>query len=254
VETLAELAGTVDVVVLSLPTSAHVERVVLGDDGLLSAADRSVRTIIDTTSGDPATTKRVAAEAASQGVTMIDVGVSGGHRGSGPLAAREGSLKLMIGGDDAAVHECRPLLEVMGGNVFRCGDVGAGHSVKALHNLRGFTTTAATVEVLVCGAALGLDVHALAGVIDAPKMFADLVTDPEFGFNADFTLGLFSKDCDIAMDLANSAGVTMMVSSAAANEVRVAAAEEGYDTGFQAIVQAMMRWSGLSVGGTGGAS
>jgi hypothetical protein len=51
------------------------------------------------------------------------------------------------------------------------------------------------------------------------------------------------------MDLANSAGVTMMVSSAAANEVRAAAADEGYDTGFQAIVQAVSRWSRLSPGG-----
>lgn len=249
VGSLAELAGAVEVVVLSLPTSAHVDRVVLGDDGLLSTSTRNLHTIIDTTSGDPAATQRIAAEAAGHGVTMIDVGVSGGHRGSGVLAAREGSLKLMIGGDDAAVTECLPLLEVLGGDVFRCGDIGAGHSVKALHNLRGFTTTAATVEVLVCGAALGLDVHSLAQVIDAPKMFADLVTDPDSGFKADFTLGLFSKDCDIAMGLANSAGVTMMVSSAAANEVRAAAADEGPDAGFQAIVNAVSRWSRQPFGG-----
>jgi 3-hydroxyisobutyrate dehydrogenase-like beta-hydroxyacid dehydrogenase len=96
---------------------------------------------------------------------------------------------------------------------------------------------------------LGLDVHTLAEVVGAPKLFADLVTDPSSGFKADFTLGLFSKDCDIAMGLANAAGATMMVSSAAANEARVAAAEEGYDTGFQAIVQAVSRWSRLSSGG-----
>jgi 3-hydroxyisobutyrate dehydrogenase len=249
VETLAELAGAVDVVVLSLPTSAHVDRVVLGDDGLLSSTTRSLHTIIDTTSGDPTTTQRVAAEAAARGVAMIDVGVSGGHRGSGPLAAREGSLKLMVGGDDAAVTECLPLLEVLGGNVFRCGDIGAGHSVKALHNLRSFATTAATVEVLVCGAALGLDVYSLADVIGVPKLFADLVADPDYVFNADFTLGLFSKDCDIAMGLANSVGVTMMVSSAAANEVRVAAADEGPDAGFEAIVNAVSRWSRGTLGG-----
>jgi 3-hydroxyisobutyrate dehydrogenase-like beta-hydroxyacid dehydrogenase len=248
---LAELAGAVEVVVLSLPTSAHVERVVLGDDGLLHAPTRTVHTIIDTTSGDPAATQRIAAAAAAQGVSMIDVGVSGGHRGSGVLAAREGSLKLMVGGDADVVAANRPLLSVIGGDVFVCGDIGAGHSVKALHNLRGFTHTAANVEVLVCGAALGLDVHVLAEVVGAPKMFADLLTDPDSGFKADFTLGLFSKDCDIAMDLANSAGVTMMVSSAAANAARVAAADEGYDTGFQAIVQAVSRWSRLSPGGAG---
>jgi 3-hydroxyisobutyrate dehydrogenase len=215
----------------------------------LNAPNRRVRTIIDMTSGDPPATRRIAAAAAGRGVTLIDVGVSGGHRGSGVLAAREGSLKLMVGGDDAAVTECLPLLEVMGGDIFRCGGTGAGHAVKALHNLRGFVHTAATVEVLVLAAALDLDVHLMAEVISAPRMFADLVTDPSSGFNADFTLGLFSKDCDIAMGLANSAGVTMMTSSAAANEVRVAAADEGPDVGFQAIANAIGRWSRRPFGG-----
>jgi 3-hydroxyisobutyrate dehydrogenase len=241
---LAELAAAVDVVILSLPTSAHVERVVLGPDGLIAAPERRTRTIVDTTSGDPLTTRRVAEAAAAAGVHLVDVGVSGGGRGGGVVSAREGTLRLMVGGDDdGVVDDLVPLLDVMGGELVRCGRSGNGHATKALLNLRAFAVTAVTTEVLVLGSALGLDVDQLSGVLGAPPVVAEMLRDPQRRPESGFALELASKDCDVAIGLAHAAGVTMMVATAAANAARAAARDEGPGADYHAVVDTVTRWS-----------
>jgi 3-hydroxyisobutyrate dehydrogenase-like beta-hydroxyacid dehydrogenase len=243
VANLADLGTSADIVVLSLPTSLHVEAVVLGTGGLLDTPTRRLHTIVDTTSGDPLVTRRVADIVASQGVGLVDVGVSGAGRGGGVTSARAGTLKLMIGGDEATVARLAPLFNVMGGEIVGCGASGAGHAMKSLHNLRAVTITAVTAEILQLGTALGLDVSTLSEVLGAPPVIGELLKDPTKKSDVGFALALASKDCDIGIGLAHATGVTMIVATAAANAARAASADEGPDADYHSIVDAVARWS-----------
>ena len=105
---VAELAGKSSVILLSLPTSREVEAVLLGPQGVASAAKPGTL-IIDLTSGSPASSKATAAALAEKGISYIDAGVSGGV-----APAHNGTLGIMIGGSDADVARAMPYLEALG--------------------------------------------------------------------------------------------------------------------------------------------
>ena len=118
--TPAEAAREADVVFTCLPTSREVEGLLDGPDGLLAGL-RSGAALVDCTSGDPATSRRIATRLRERGIAFVDAPVSGGKRG-----AEEGSLTVMCGGDAAVVERVRPVLAAFGKSIVHCGDVGAG--------------------------------------------------------------------------------------------------------------------------------
>src|SRR4051812_442931 len=103
--TPAEAARGADVVITCLPVSADVESLLHGADGLLGAmAEGTV--LVDCTSGDPATSRRIAAKLGTKAIGFLDAPVSGGVKG-----AESGTLTVMIGGDPAVLEKVRPVLE-----------------------------------------------------------------------------------------------------------------------------------------------
>ncbi|HEY8477741.1 MAG TPA: NAD(P)-binding domain-containing protein, partial [Chloroflexota bacterium] len=104
-ESPRNVAERVDVVITMLPSSPHVERVILGSDGVLEGC-RPGGTIIDMSTIDPITTKKVAAAAAERGVRFLDAPVSGSTQG-----ARDGTLTIMVGGPAEVLNEHYPILE-----------------------------------------------------------------------------------------------------------------------------------------------
>jgi len=118
-----------EAVFLSLPMPAHVEEVVLADNGVL-AGITSGKTIIDMSTNAPSVVKELAKMANAQGVAFLDAPVSGGVRG-----ARKGTLAIMVGGEKAVYDSCEPVLKCMGSNVFHVGDIGAGNVAKLVNNI-----------------------------------------------------------------------------------------------------------------------
>src|SRR5215208_5030923 len=106
--TPADAARDADVIITCLPISPDVLALIEGPDGLLSTMKRGA-TLVDCTSGDPATSRRIAALLAAQGVDFIDAPVSGGVSG-----AEKGTLTIMVGGDAAVLERVRPVLETFG--------------------------------------------------------------------------------------------------------------------------------------------
>ena len=96
------------IAITCLPTSREVESLLDGEDGMLGAFDRGA-TLVDCTSGDPATSRRIAARLAERGVGFVDAPVSGGVSG-----AVKGILTIMCGGDEATMARARPILEAFG--------------------------------------------------------------------------------------------------------------------------------------------
>ena len=134
-DTPADAARGADVVVTCLPTSREVEALLDGDGtrvdptaGLLARmAPGSV--LVDCTSGDPATSRRIAERLAERGIGFVDAPVSGGTVG-----AVNGNLTVMCGGDAALVERVRPVLTAFGEKIVHCGGVGTGHALKAVNN------------------------------------------------------------------------------------------------------------------------
>jgi 3-hydroxyisobutyrate dehydrogenase len=216
-----ELAEACDVVVLSLPRSGDVEQATLGARGVADAGPGT--TVLDTTSGVPSASRAIGGALADRGVGYADVGVTGGVEG-----ARAGTLLMMAGGRDDVIDAGLGVLELLSRRVVRCGDVGAGHTMKTLLNQANQTKLIAELEALIVATKVGLDPAVTADVLGLTVWQNWLLGDGgrrEFGF----TLGLANKDFDVAMQLAAEAGVAIPVGAAGHQSMRVARSVAGAD-------------------------
>ena len=141
-----EVAERCDVVITMLPGPTEVEAVVSGGDGLLKGV-RKTSLVVDMSTSSPTLARKLARTARERGASMLDAPVSGGDVG-----AIEGTLSIMVGGDEADFERTRPLFEVMGNTVTHVGPDGAGQVVKAANQIVVALVMEAVSEALVLGA------------------------------------------------------------------------------------------------------
>jgi 3-hydroxyisobutyrate dehydrogenase len=201
----ADVAAGAQAVVLMLPDSRAV-RHVLFDGGLLDALPAGAF-LIDMGSSDPVQTRLLAAEAMRRRVHLLDAPVSGGVRG-----AEEGSLTVMVGAAEDVFLSCRPLLQVLGGQIRLVGPVGAGHALKALNNLLSAASMLATAETMSIGMRFGLELDEMLATINSSsgRSWSTEYKFPRFvstaSYASGFGLQLLLKDVRIALDLARATG------------------------------------------------
>jgi 3-hydroxyisobutyrate dehydrogenase len=159
-QSAAEAATGVDVIISMLPASQHVQALYLGQSGLLATANPNTL-LIDCSTISPKVAQAVAASAQAKGFAMIDAPVSGGTAG-----AQAGTLTFMVGGDAADLERARPLLEKMGKNIFHAGSSGSGQTVKVCNNMILGIQMLGTCEALRLGIANGMD----------PKVLSDIMS------------------------------------------------------------------------------
>ncbi|MGN9843613.1 NAD(P)-dependent oxidoreductase [Nonomuraea sp. H19] len=205
VETAAEAVRGADVVILMLPSSQAVEAV-LGDPAVGEALAAG-STVLDMSSSDPLSTRRLANGLANRDITLVDAPVSGGVEG-----AQNGTLTIMVGGAAGDVDRLAALLETMG-TVRRAGPVGAGHALKAINNLLSATHLLATAEGVLAGERFGLDPAIMVELINAASGRSGS-TDNKFPnfvlpgtYDSGFGMNLMVKDMRIAVHLARRLGV-----------------------------------------------
>jgi 3-hydroxyisobutyrate dehydrogenase-like beta-hydroxyacid dehydrogenase len=245
---LTDLARRSEVVVLSLPDSDVVERVVLGEEGLLADGLSGGKVLIDTSSSRPSSTRHIAAHLAEKGIDMLDAPVSGGV-----LRAREGSLAVMVGGEEEVYERHWELLGSFGSQIFYVGGHGAGHMTKCLNNLASATTLAASAEMMLLGVRAGLEPEKLVEVINASsgRSYSTEVKFPRYvlnrAFGDGFAIRLMSKDVKIALDTAAELRGPMLIGSAV-GRVWEEAVSQGYGseshTAIYAFIEKMMEQTG----------
>lgn len=200
-----------DFIITMLPDSTIVEEVAFAEDGIIAALDES-KIYIDMTSARPSSTRCIYKAVAGKGAEMLDAPVSGGVRGA--VAA---TLSIIVGGKEEVFNKCKPIFEAMGKNIYLVGDIGAGHTTKALNNLLGATTMWITSEVLCLGAKAGLNPAQLLNVINTStgKSVSSEVKFPKYiltrKFDMDFTARLTLKDVKIATSIADDCQVPMLL-------------------------------------------
>lgn len=207
------LLRAVDAVVFSLPYARDVEAVVTAEGGLLSRNDASVL-VIDTSTSDPATTRRLAGKLAAAGHGLLDAPVSGG-----PSGAASGSLTMMIGGAQADIARAQPVLAAMSAKATHVGPSGAGNIAKLVNNLLVAAHLVTTGEAMRLAAAAGLAPEEALKVVNeatgrsaiSELMYPRWVLPASF--DSGFSAGLMRKDMRLALELAAENGIALPLST-----------------------------------------
>jgi 3-hydroxyisobutyrate dehydrogenase len=204
---LADIGRDCELVILMLPDSAVVKKVLFGDKDGLAAQLRQGSVVIDMSSSNPSVTRELGPRLQAAGVDFIDAPVSGGVK-----RAVDGSLAIMAGGEPAVIARVKPLLLTMGKAIIETGMLGSGHAMKALNNYVSAAGLLAACEALKVGSDFGIAPDKIVAVLNAStgknnstenKLMQFIVSEL---FNSGFSLGLMKKDINIATDLAKGLG------------------------------------------------
>lgn len=241
-----ELASRSSVVITMLPASPDVEAVVLGPEGVIEGA-KSGDILIDMSSSYPTSTKILCERLAVKGIRMLDAPVSGGIKG-----AREGTLAIMVGGEEKDYEECRPILKAMGQNVYYLGKIGAGHTVKALNNLCSACSMIITSEALLVAKELGLNLQKVIDAINSStgRSWSSQFKFPAFvlnnKFDSGFSIGLMNKDLETATRLGRELNVPMSVGKMVQQLYNYAVERGAGDECHTAIIKFIEDWRGAN--------
>lgn len=202
----AEVARQVDIVFTNLPDSPDVEKVALGENGIIAGA-REGLIFVDNSTIKPASARMIAAKLKEKGVLALDAPVSGGD-----IGAKSGTLTIMVGGEAEALETVMPVFQAMGKTVTHVGEAGAGQVAKAANQIMVAAQMVAMGELLVFSKKAGVDprkvVDAIKGGaaqcwtldVKPPRLF-DGNRQP--GFKAYMQL----KDMGIVLDTAREYGI-----------------------------------------------
>lgn len=150
-ETVADLAREADVVMTMVGDPYDVEQVYFGEGGILENA-RPGTYVIDMTTSTPTLAQSIYEAAKQKGIHALDAPVSGGD-----IGAREGTLTIMVGGDEDVFLACKPILERLGTNIVRQGGAGAGQHTKMCNQIAIATNMIGVCEAMAYAKRAGLD-------------------------------------------------------------------------------------------------
>lgn len=205
-----EVAEQVDVVITCLPDSPDVEQVTLGSNGIIQGG-RPGLTVIDMSTIAPGVAVRIADELAERDIHWLDAPVSGGDVG-----AQQGTLAIMVGGDEAVFQDCLDLFQAMGQNIVHVGGPGAGQVTKVCNQIIAAGTIAAMSEALVLAAKAGADVERVIEAIrgGAARCWALEVRAPQIlrrELEPGFKAYMQYKDLNIVLDAGKTYQVALPV-------------------------------------------
>ena len=243
----AEVAQRADIVFLMLPDTPDVEKVLFGDEGVAAGLSAG-KLVVDMSSISPIETQAFAKRIAALGCDYVDAPVSGGEVG-----AKAASLTIMVGASEAAFERVQSLLALMGKNITRVGEVGAGQITKVANQIIVALNIAAVGEALVFASKAGADPakvrQALMGGFAASRILE--VHGERMikrTFNPGFRIGLHQKDLNLALQGAKALGVALPGTANAAQLMQACAAQGWDQMDHSALVRALELMAAHSIG------
>ena len=221
-----DVAAQCKLVITMLPNGPQVEEVVLGEGGVLEGAE-SGTTLVDMSSIAPEVSQRVYKACAAKGVNMIDAPVSGGE----PKAI-DGTLSIMVGGDQKVFDSVYDILMTLGGSAVLCGDVGAGNTTKLANQIIVAVNIAAVSEAFMLSTKAGVDPIKVfdaikGGLAGSTVMNAKVPMITEGNFNPGFKIDLHIKDLNNALETGHLVGSPLPF-TASAMEILQTLRADGY--------------------------
>jgi 2-hydroxy-3-oxopropionate reductase len=203
-----EVAQGAEVIITMVADSPEVEQIILGPQGVLESV-KAGSVVIDMSSISPVVTKKIAAELARKGAAMLDAPVSGGE-----IGAVQGTLSIMVGGDEAVFEGVRPILEKMGKSVVRVGEIGAGGFTKLSNQIIVAAALQAIAEGMVLAQKAGVDIQRVyeaikGGMAGGRTLDMKIPLLAQHKFEPGFKMDLHIKDLKNALLAGKSLGVPL---------------------------------------------
>ena len=216
-----ELAEKADIVQFCLTTSAVVEKIVYGENGVL-AGIKEGSVLIDFGTSIPASTKKIGADLAKKGVGMIDAPL-----GRTPAHAKDGLLNIMAAGDKATFDKYESMLKEQGENVFYLGALGAGHTTKLINNFMGMTTVTAMSQAFAAAELAGVDRQQLYDIMSSGPSnspFMKFCKNYAVDGNSDlgFSINNANKDLGYFAQMVSDLGSVSLVAEATSKSLQAA--------------------------------
>lgn len=249
VRTPREAAAGAEVVITCLPTSREVEGLLAGPDGLEQGLAKGAL-LIDCTSGDPKSSRRIAGRLSERGVGFADAPVSGGVSG-----AEAGTLTVMVGGEPEVFNRARTVLSAFGKRIEHLGPVGAGHAMKAVNNALLAVNLIAVGEGLAALVKAGVSARVAVDVLNASsgRSFVSEVLVPERVLTGrwpqTFRLALLDKDVAIARTVLEDGGVRGQLLDLTSRILSEARAELGEAADHAEVIRWVERAAGVEIRG-----
>ena len=218
-----------ELILTSLPGPKDVEAVALGPDGIIHGAVAG-SVYADLSTGSPTVMRRLHAAFKDKGVHVLDAPVSGGVHG-----AQQGTLQVMVGGEEAIFNEVKGVLGGIGRHVSYMGAIGSGTIAKLVHNMISIATRTIIAEGFTLGVKAGVKPEALLEAVRGASygqgyMLSQMIPSVVFKGDFDtvrFALKLARKDVGLATELAREFNVPMPV-TAVAEQIQVEALSRGW--------------------------
>jgi len=208
-----------DIIMLCMDTSQSVEARMRGEQGVIAGLSDG-KIVIDFGTSLPASTRPLALEVAQKGAAMLD-----GPLGRTPQHAKQGLLNIMTAGDKDAFARAKPVLDVVGENVFYLGESGAGHVMKLLNNAMSMTGASMMAEIFAVADKAGVsrqDVYDVMSSGPNHSMMMDMVS--AYALRDDDTQLAFAikngaKDAGYYQQMLADAGIERSIASQTASEM-----------------------------------
>jgi len=223
-------------IITMLPNSPHVKQAVLGEGGVAEFAVADTL-IIDMSSIAPDASKEIHAALTAKKIRMIDAPVSGGE----PKAI-EGTLAIMVGGDESDFNRAKPLFDIMGANSVLVGDIGSGNICKLVNQVIVALNISAVSEGMMLAKKAGTDPQKVyeairGGLAGSTVMDAKVPMMLNNNFNPGFRVGLHIKDLDNALETGASSGSPLPLTASVMQILQVLKADGELSSDHSAIAK-----------------
>jgi len=245
---LEELANCCDPIITSLPSSAIVEEVIVGQEGLIHHMAPGT-CVIEMTTADPLSTLMIAEKLQHQGIRMLDAPVTGG-----PYGCDAGTLSVMVGGAPETFEAYKAILSAIGPkNLNYTGPVGSGHIMKMINNLFAGTGRLAATEATLLAAKFGMEPEKTVEVLNKShgRNFFTEVLWPNAILKgttkANFTLELMAKDVGLSVSLGEKLQIPLFLAGVVQHFYEHALLYLGKDTDANELVYALEEKVGVNL-------
>ena len=235
-DSIKECVANKDVVITMIGYPKDVEEVYFGEDGIMECAKQGAY-LIDMTTNSPELAIQIYDRAKEKGFFALDAPVTGGDVG-----AKEGTLTIMVGGDEETYHTCKSVFEAMGNHIVYEGKAGNGQHTKMANQIAIAGTISAVCEAMTYGKAVGLDAETMINSIQkgaaastqlssaAPKILKE-------DYAPGFFIKHFIKDMRIAVSEAKVRGVELSVLDEVLKMYESLEEKGAGDLGTQALIK-----------------
>lgn len=242
-----EVAEKADIIFMMVPDTPDVEKVLFGELGIASGLSKG-KIVVDMSSISPIATKEFAKKINALGCDYLDAPVSGGEVG-----AKNATLSIMVGGDEAVFEKVKPIFELMGKNINLVGGNGDGQTAKVANQIIVALNIEAVAEALLFAAKAGADPakvrQALMGGFASSKILeVHGERMVKRTFDPGFRIELHQKDLNLALNSARALGVSLPNTATAQELFNACLAHGGKSWDHSALVKALEKLANFEIG------